>query len=44
VDKKGETKFLYKDQNAVGKAIVTKAVGSDNGDNVTDHYKYPEGT
>ncbi|XP_064634743.1 protein-glutamine gamma-glutamyltransferase K-like [Lineus longissimus] len=44
VDKKGEATFLYKDQFAVGRAIMTKAVGSEAGENVTGHYKHREGS
>jgi len=38
------TGMILRQDRHVGKAISTKAVGSDEREDITNHYKYPEGT
>ena len=37
------TGMILRQDRHVGKAISTKAVGSDEREDITNHYKYPEG-
>lgn len=43
VGKNGSMKVIRIDKKCIGKMISTKAVGSDDRDDVTHQYKHPEG-
>ncbi|KAI7792659.1 putative coagulation factor XIII A chain-like [Triplophysa rosa] len=44
IDKYGKTKILHVDTAYVGKLIVTKRINSNQYEDITSNYKYPEGS
>ena len=39
----GTMEVIYREHSAIGQHISTKAVGSSDREDVTGHYKFPEG-